>query len=78
MIRWTLFLWVRLEGLEPPTHCLEGSCSVHLSYRRTTQILAPRREHQRPNRALGFTSNAIIARQPSTVKAPDRLALYAA
>ena len=25
---------VRLEGLEPPTHCLEGSCSIHLSYRR--------------------------------------------
>ena len=24
----------RLEGLEPPTHCLEGSCSIHLSYRR--------------------------------------------
>jgi hypothetical protein len=22
-----------LEGLEPPTNCLEGSCSVHLSYR---------------------------------------------
>ena len=25
---------VRLKGLEPPTHCLEGSCSIHLSYRR--------------------------------------------
>ena len=25
---------VRLEGLEPPTHCLEGSCSIHLSYKR--------------------------------------------
>jgi hypothetical protein len=25
---------VRLEGLEPPAHCLEGSCSIHLSYRR--------------------------------------------
>ena len=24
----------RLEGLEPPTRCLEGSCSIHLSYRR--------------------------------------------
>ena len=22
----------RQEGLEPPTHCLEGSCSIHLSY----------------------------------------------
>ena len=23
-----------LEGLEPPTYCLEGSCSILLSYRR--------------------------------------------
>ena len=22
---------VRLEGFEPPTHCLEGSCSIQLS-----------------------------------------------
>src|SRR5260221_382324 len=26
--------FVRLEGLEPPTGCLEGSCSIRLSYRR--------------------------------------------
>ena len=26
----------RLEGLEPPTHCLEGSCSIQLSYKRKT------------------------------------------
>ena len=25
---------VRLKGLEPLTHCLEGSCSIQLSYRR--------------------------------------------
>ena len=24
----------RLKGLEPLTHCLEGSCSIHLSYKR--------------------------------------------
>ena len=24
----------RLKGFEPLTHCLEGSCSIHLSYRR--------------------------------------------
>ena len=24
----------RLEGLEPPAGCLEGSCSIRLSYRR--------------------------------------------
>ncbi len=23
---------VRQEGLEPPAYCLEGSCSIHLSY----------------------------------------------
>ena len=26
--------FARLEGLEPPTHGLEGRCSIHLSYRR--------------------------------------------
>ncbi len=25
---------VRLKGFEPLTHCLEGSCSIHLSYKR--------------------------------------------
>ncbi len=25
-------LLVRQEGLEPPTYCLEGSCSIQLSY----------------------------------------------
>ena len=30
--------WVK--GLEPPAHCLEGSCSIHLSYRRVS--LSPR------------------------------------
>ncbi len=24
----------RLKGFEPLTHCLEGSCSIQLSYRR--------------------------------------------
>jgi hypothetical protein len=28
---------VRREGFEPPTRCLEGSRSVHLSYRRARQ-----------------------------------------
>ena len=26
---------VRREGFEPPTHALEGHCSIQLSYRRT-------------------------------------------
>jgi hypothetical protein len=31
----------RLKGLEPLTHCLEGSCSIHLSYRRKQIVLLP-------------------------------------
>ena len=31
----SLFLLVRQQGLEPRTYCLEGSCSVLLSYWRT-------------------------------------------
>ena len=30
---------VRPEGLEPPAHCLEGSCSIHLSYGRLVVVL---------------------------------------
>ena len=29
----------RLKGLEPPAHCLEGSCSIQLSYRRNFTAL---------------------------------------
>ena len=32
-VLWVLSV-VRPEGLEPPAHCLEGSCSIHLSYGR--------------------------------------------
>ena len=28
-----LFIMVSLGGLEPPTHSLEGCCSIQLSYR---------------------------------------------
>src|SRR5215472_16835680 len=35
------FLVARLEGLEPPTGCLEGSCSIRLSYRRPKRTLCP-------------------------------------
>ena len=30
----------RLKGLEPLTHCLEGSCSIHLSYKRKCVLIA--------------------------------------
>ncbi len=32
--KWDTKEMARLKGLEPLTHCLEGSCSIHLSYRR--------------------------------------------
>ena len=32
----------RLKGLEPLTHCLEGSCSIQLSYRRISHAAAGR------------------------------------
>ena len=28
----------RLKGLEPLTHCLEGSCSIQLSYQRICNV----------------------------------------
>ncbi len=33
-LSYTHHLLARLKGLEPLTHCLEGSCSIHLSYKR--------------------------------------------
>ena len=33
-LSYTHHILARLKGLEPLTHCLEGSCSIHLSYRR--------------------------------------------
>ena len=34
-------LLVRLKGIEPLAHSLEGCCSIHLSYRRITNNFAP-------------------------------------
>ena len=36
----------RLAGLEPATGCLEGSCSIRLSYRRLRGHCARRRSHR--------------------------------
>ena len=33
------FKVARLKGLEPLTHCLEGSCSIQLSYQRISNCL---------------------------------------
>ena len=32
---WRKVKMARQEGLEPPTYCLEGSCSIRMSYWRT-------------------------------------------
>ncbi len=36
---WPIRPLARLKGLEPLAHCLEGSCSIHLSYRRISCAL---------------------------------------
>ena len=42
-LRHSHHILVRPEGLEPPAHCLEGSCSIHLSYGRLkVQVSAKR------------------------------------
>jgi hypothetical protein len=40
--------FTRLAGIEPATHGLEGSCSIHVSYRRNRNLLY--------GSGLGFTS----------------------
>ncbi len=43
----------RLKGLEPLTRCLEGSCSIRLSYRRVSQPARSPRVRGGPVLALG-------------------------
>ena len=64
----------RLKGLEPLAHCLEGSCSIHLSYRRISCALrGPRvavpqatwgKEGQRNERAFGTAGSEGCAACP--------------
>ena len=49
----------RLERLELPTRCLEGSCSVHLSYRRVP--LRPAWKEDRGDRIR--TDDLLLPRQ---------------
>ena len=37
-IGWMYFEMARPGGLEPPTLCLEGRCSIQLSYGRTHEV----------------------------------------
>jgi hypothetical protein len=49
------FWLARLAGLEPATGCLEGSCSIQLSYRRPRQFCTVKdthRQHEPGNRDL--------------------------
>ena len=41
----------RLKGLEPLTHCLEGSCSIHLSYKRINRMPFQRGDGQAKKQA---------------------------
>ncbi len=47
---------VRLPGFEPGTHCLEGSCSIHLSYRRMVREC---REERTDSSLLDFMVGAV-------------------
>ena len=42
------------EGLEPPTCCLEGSCSIQLSYGQPIQI------QKRPDERADFAFNEMV------------------
>jgi hypothetical protein len=51
----------RLEGLEPPTLCFEGRCSIQLSYRRVRAPLNPTIEPL----AFAFVLREPLTRTPS-------------
>lgn len=68
-----LFSLARPEGLEPPTHCLEGSCSVRLSYGRTQEKLQP--EH---TAGVGKTTVLAVAVRPRCDASLNAMPLYGA
>ena len=45
-----VILLARLAGFEPATRCLEGSCSIRLSYRRLPNVLCRIQVTQRTHR----------------------------
>ena len=56
----------RLERLELPTRCLEGSCSIHLSYRRTESSEERSGDRLGPGQISGRTD---LNRRPPAPKA---------
>src|SRR5260221_5799547 len=75
-VRWLSSGRVRLEGLEPPTGCLEGSCSVRLSYRRLVCNCACPRSRVGNMRAASRTSPPRLGRRrfPMVVSVTPRSA----
>ncbi len=48
-----LYQMARQEGFEPPTYCLEGSCSILLSYWRMFPLFWSGRWESNPRIQLG-------------------------
>ena len=48
-----IFILARQEGFEPPTYCLEGSCSILLSYWRMFPLFWSGRWESNPRIQLG-------------------------
>ena len=60
----------RLEGVEPPTLCFEGRCSIQLSYRRSALALTHKHEPKNLVRPSGFEPPRYCYRQPLKLVRP--------
>jgi hypothetical protein len=56
----------RPEGLEPPTRCLEGSCSIHLSYGRARKSVYSGLSRSSPRYARAVLRSHAASEQAST------------
>ena len=55
----------RLKGFEPLTYCLEGSCSIHLSYRRVSCALRGPRKAALQALRLAPTLERVMGIEPT-------------
>src|ERR1700758_295275 len=77
----TLVKLARLEGLEPPTLCFEGRCSIQLSYRRAvcfcnriTELAAWESDSPNPRRCAQFCAHlAETSPRPSLLRMGERI-----
>ena len=53
-LSYTHHVLARLKGLEPLAHCLEGSCSIQLSYRRLYRLAVPLSGKKIMERVMGI------------------------